>query len=65
MGADGFVIQQFNEAAAGQVVFHIHFHIVPRYLDVPLKHATSTMEQDDILSANAEKIRTTINEQLS
>ena len=35
MEADGFVIQQFNEAAAGQMVFHIHFHIVPRYVDVP------------------------------
>ena len=63
MGADGFVIQQFNEAAAGQVVFHIHFHIVPRYLDVPLKHAPSGMEQEGILSANAQKIRTLVAEQ--
>ena len=62
MGADGFVVQQFNEAAAGQMVFHIHFHIVPRYLDVPLKHAASVMEQETILSANAEKIRTLIKE---
>jgi len=56
MGADGFVLQQFNEAAAGQVVFHIHFHIVPRYLDVPMKHAPGTMVQDGTLTANAEKI---------
>ena len=60
MGADGFVIQQFNEAAAGQMVFHIHFHIVPRYLDVPLKHAANIMEQDGILSSNAGKIRALI-----
>ena len=65
MGADGFVIQQFNEAAAGQMVFHIHFHIVPRFIDVPLKHAASIMEQDDILSANAEKIRSQIDQDLS
>jgi len=64
MRADGFVLQQFNEAAAGQVVFHIHFHIVPRYLDVPLKHAPSAMEQEGLLSANAEKIRTLVAQRL-
>ncbi len=64
MGADGFVIQQFNEAAAGQMVFHIHFHIVPRYVDIPLKHATGDREQDGILSANAELIRTQIAREL-
>ncbi len=65
MQADGFMIQQFNGAPAGQMVFHIHFHIVPRYLDVPLKHAASTMEQDAILSANAEKIRAQVKTDLA
>jgi len=60
MGADGFMIQQFNEAAAGQMVFHIHFHIVPRYEGVPLKHAASEMEQDDILAKNAAILRKAI-----
>jgi histidine triad (HIT) family protein len=57
MGADGFMIQQFNGAAAGQMVFHIHFHIVPRYEGVPLKPAASEMEREDILISNAEAIR--------
>ena len=65
MGADGFMIQQFNGAAAGQMVFHIHFHIVPRYVDVPLRHPASHRERDDILSANAEKIRTLVAERLA
>lgn len=65
MDADGFVIQQFNGAVAGQMVFHIHFHIVPRYVDVPLKHAASDMEQDGILTANADKIRAGVEANLS
>ncbi len=64
MGADGFMIQQFNGAPAGQMVFHIHFHIVPRYIDVPLKHAASDMEQEDILATNADKIRTAVETRL-
>jgi histidine triad (HIT) family protein len=63
MRADGFMLQQFNEAAAGQMVFHIHFHIVPRFQDVPLKHAASEMEQSAILTANAEAIRAALAEQ--
>ena len=60
MNADGFIIQQFNETAAGQVVFHIHFHIVPRYKDTPLRHAYSDMEDTAVLEANAEKIRAAV-----
>ena len=29
-GADGVTIQQFNESAGGQVVFHLHVHVIPR-----------------------------------
>ena len=57
MRADGFMIHQFNEAAAGQMVFHIHFHIIPRYIDAPLKHAASIMEDELVLEKNATEIR--------
>jgi histidine triad (HIT) family protein len=30
-GADGVTIQQFNESAGGQVVFHLHVHVIPRF----------------------------------
>jgi histidine triad (HIT) family protein len=55
--ADGVTVQQFNEPAGGQIVFHLHFHIIPRFEGVPLRPHTGQMEKPEILSANAEKIR--------
>ena len=55
--ADGVTVQQFNEAAGGQVVFHLHVHIIPRFDGVSLKPHTGQMEDQAVLAANAEKIR--------
>ena len=55
--ADGITIHQFNEAAGGQVVFHLHFHIIPRHLGEPLAQAPAPMADQDELRENAEKIR--------
>lgn len=55
--ADGVTIQQFNEAAGGQVVFHLHVHVMPRFEGVALRPHTGAMEKPDILATNAEKIR--------
>lgn len=55
--AQGVTIQQFNEPAGGQVVFHLHFHIIPRFDGVALKPHTGQMEKPEVLAANAEKIR--------
>lgn len=55
--ADGVAVMQFNEAASGQSVFHLHFHVIPRFESIPLKAHTGEMEKPGILSANAEKIR--------
>ncbi|MBW6420083.1 HIT family protein [Rhizobium sp. XQZ8] len=54
--ADGITITQFNEPAAGQTVFHLHFHIVPRYEGAALKPHSGQMEDNGVLAANAEKI---------
>ena len=55
--ADGITIHQFNEDAGGQVVFHLHFHIIPRHLGEPLAQAPVHMGDQDELRANAKKIR--------
>jgi len=56
LGAGGVTVQQFNEAAGGQVVFHLHYHILPRHEGVSLK-PPGQMEKPEILAAAAEKIR--------
>jgi len=55
--ADGVFVCQFNEPAAGQTVFHLHFHVIPRHDGVALKPHSGTMEDGAVLAANAEKIR--------
>jgi histidine triad (HIT) family protein len=54
--ADGITIHQFNEDAGGQVVFHLHFHIIPRHLGEPLAQSLQMVEQDE-LRANAARIK--------
>lgn len=58
--ADGVLIQQFNGAVAGQTVFHVHFHIIPRWEGVALKPHAGDMGDPEVLAVNAEKIRTAI-----
>jgi|SRR5690554_1414970 histidine triad (HIT) family protein len=60
VGADGVLIQQFNGPAAGQTVFHLHVHIVPRKEGEPLKPHAGQMEDQAKLAATAERIRTAL-----
>jgi histidine triad (HIT) family protein len=54
---DGVFIGQFNGAAAGQTVPHVHFHVIPRWDGQPLKmHARETADADT-LEALAKRIR--------
>ena len=55
--ADGVTVIQFNEPAAGQTVFHLHFHIIPRFDGVALRPHTGQMEDQNVLAENAEQIR--------
>jgi histidine triad (HIT) family protein len=51
--ADGITIQQFNESAGGQVVFHLHVHVIPRKDGIPLKPPASVKEEANVLSDQA------------
>jgi histidine triad (HIT) family protein len=54
--ADGITLQQFNEPAGGQVVFHLHFHIIPRHDGVAMKPPASVKEDMAVLADQASKL---------
>ena len=54
--ADGVTLQQFSEPAGGQVVFHLHVHVIPRTMNVALKPPATFKEETAVLSDQALKL---------
>ena len=54
--ADGVALWQFSESASGQVVFHLHFHVVPRHEGVDMRPA-GQMADNAVLAEHAERLR--------
>ena len=54
--ADGITVQQFNDPAGGQVVFHLHMHVMPRHDGIALLPAASRKEDVKVLEDNATKL---------
>ncbi len=47
--ADGFILSQFNNEIAGQTVYHVHFHLVPRYIGEKVeRHGRVKGDMDEI-----------------
>lgn len=55
-GADGVTLQQFSESAGGQVVFHLHVHVIPRKEGIALKPPASVKEVPEVLKEQAAKL---------
>ena len=57
---DGIIVTQFNGAPAGQTVFHVHVHIIPKYEGELKGHASGGMADMDELAAIAELVKTAL-----
>jgi histidine triad (HIT) family protein len=55
-GAEGIIVQQFSEAASGQVVFHLHMHVMPMTAGVELLPAQSRREDPKVLEEHSARM---------
>ncbi|RAH98148.1 HIT family protein [Acuticoccus sediminis] len=60
--ADGITVQQFSEGAGGQMVFHTHFHVLPRHEGVALKPHSGQVAPAEEVAAAASKLRAALND---
>ena len=61
--ADGVMVAQLSGAAAGQTVFHLHFHVLPRYHGADFRLHAKNVAPAELLAEHAERIRAVLQEQ--
>ena len=54
--AQGITVQQFNEPAGGQVVFHLHVHVIPRHDGIAMKPPASEKAAPEVLADHAARL---------
>jgi histidine triad (HIT) family protein len=55
--AKGIIVTQFNGSAAGQTVFHLHFHVIPVYGPGGIELHARAMADATVLAEHAERVR--------
>jgi len=60
LAPDGIQLKQYNRAPAGQSIFHVHFHIVPRWEGLGLAPHGKVMVEAAVLEPIAAKIRSAL-----
>ena len=55
--ADGVLVKLHNGSAAGQVIFHMHVHVIPCHQGQPMKPPGHALADDEVLAENARLIR--------
>ena len=63
--AEGIIVQQFSEAASGQVVFHLHMHVMPMKAGIELLPAQTRQEAADVLKEHAARMIAALADQLA
>ena len=58
--ADGIAVHQFSEPASGQVVYHLHIHVMPRYEGISLLPPATRKEDPKVLEAHAATLIATL-----
>lgn len=61
-GAEGVTVLQCNELAGDQVVFHLHYHVLPRQSGIRLRRPGGDMAKPEVLRVHAERIRSALAE---
>lgn len=56
-GAEGVLVKQYNEPAAGQTVYHLHVHVLPRKEGTEIRPHTGKMADNALLAQHAEMIK--------